>query len=76
MEKTKKGKTHSMFKHVERLVEYQIKNNSIKRTTTSPIQLELNEESRNWEGLVRLDRNGFLMIVDEYPRTILAFVKR
>ena len=76
LEKTKKGKTHSMFKHVERLVEYQIKNNSIKRTTTSPIQLELNEESRNWEGLVRLDRKGFLMIVDEYPRTILAFVKR
>ena len=76
MEKTKKGKTHSTYKHVERLIEFQIKNNSITRTTADPIQLELNQESRNWEGLVRLDRTGFLMIVDEYPRTILAFVKK
>ena len=76
LEKTKKGKTHSTYKHVERLIEFQIKNNSITRTTADPIQLELNHESRNWEGLVRLDRTGFLMIVDEYPRTILAFVKK
>ena len=76
LEKTKKGKTHSTYKHVERLIEFQIKNNSITRTTADPIQLELNQESRNWEGLVRLDRTGFLVIVDEYPRTILAFVKK
>ena len=40
------------------------------------IQLELNKNSRNWEGLVRMDKKGFLMIVDEHPRTILAFVKK
>ena len=56
--------------------QFHIKNNSITRTTADPIQLELNQESRNWEGLVRLDRTGFLVIVDEYPRTILAFVKK
>jgi hypothetical protein len=34
----------------------------------------MEEKSRNWEGLARLDKKGFLMIVDEHPRTILAFV--
>ncbi|GIS56929.1 MAG: hypothetical protein CM1200mP1_08670 [Candidatus Neomarinimicrobiota bacterium] len=48
----------------------------IYKTNSPPIQLELNKNSRNWEGLVRMDKKGFLMIVDEHPRTILAFVKK
>ncbi len=68
------GETHQQFDHVERLVEYKIRSNEISRTDTPPIQLVINEKSRNWEGLARLDKKGFLMIVDEHPRTILAFV--
>ncbi len=68
------GKTHGQFEHVERLVEYQVDADKIARTDSKPIQLVLDKNSRNWEGLVRLEDQGFLMIVDEHPRTILAFV--
>ncbi len=73
---TNEGPTHAMFDHVERLVEYKIYKNEIKRTSSDPVQLTINKESRNWEGVVRLDKKGFIMIVDEYPRTILAFVEK
>ncbi len=71
-----KGKTHQKFEHVERLVEFKIDGDKVYKTNSLPIQLELNKNSRNWEGLVRMDKKGFLMIVDEHPRTILAFVKK
>ena len=45
-------------------------NNSMKN-----LLFVINEESRNWEGVVRFDNKGFIVVVDEYPRTILAFVK-
>lgn len=46
-------------------------------TNTPPIQLQLIDGvSRNWEGLVRLDERGFLLITDEFPETILAFVAK
>ena len=70
------GETHQQYEHVERLVEYKIRSNQISRTDSPPIQLVLDETSRNWEGLVRLDKKGFLMIVDEHPRTILSFVAK
>ncbi|MBC8345031.1 MAG: hypothetical protein H8E56_02085 [Candidatus Marinimicrobia bacterium] len=70
----KEGTTHKQYEHVERLVEYKVNSKEIVRTNTAPIQLVMEEKSRNWEGLARLDNKGFLMIVDEHPRTILAFV--
>ncbi len=41
-----------------------------------PVHLVLSEQSRNWEGLVRLDDKGWLIVTDSHPRTILAFVPR
>ena len=76
LENITQGKTHKQFEHVERLIEYKIRSDKVVRTSTPPIQLVLNKNSRNWEGLVRLDKKGFLMIVDEHPRTILAFVPK
>ena len=70
------GDTHKKYEHVERLVEYKISGDKIVRTSTPPIQLSLEEKSRNWEGLARVDGKGFLMIVDEHPRTILAFIPK
>ena len=69
------GATHKMYDHVERLVEYKIYKNKIQRTANDPVQFVINKESRNWEGVVRFDNKGFIVVVDEYPRTILAFVK-
>ena len=72
----KEGKTHNKYEHVERLVEYEISGDKVVRTSTPPIQLSLEKKSRNWEGLARLDDKGFIIIVDEHPRTILAFIPK
>jgi len=49
----------------------------ISLTDTAPLQLALESdgESRNWEGIVRLDDLGFIIISDKFPKTILAFVQ-
>ena len=73
---TVKGETHQEFEHVERLVEFKIDGKNIYKTNSLPIQLKLNQYSRNWVGVVRMENKGFLMIVDEHPRTILAFIKK
>lgn len=69
------GSTHTQHTAVERLVEFQYSDSGIRLTDTPPIQLELLPIlARNWEGLVRLDDRGFLLITDQFPGTILGFV--
>lgn len=73
----KKGKSHQKNIFVERLVELQYKNGEISLSNNKPIQLELiNDISRNWEGIARLENKGFLLITDKFPKTILAFVRK
>ncbi len=70
------GQSHSKSEAVERLVEFQVVNGKVRLTNQPPIQLKLAEdESRNWEGIVRFGEEGFLVVTDKYPRTILAFVR-
>ena len=70
-----KGKSHSQSKSVERLIEFEIKDNKIILSNTNPIQLVLDSEnSRNWEAIARLDNKGFLIATDKYPKMILGFV--
>jgi hypothetical protein len=74
-ENHRKGFSHSKIDGVERLIEFQIKNGKIEMTDRPPIQIVLKKkESRNWEGIVRMDKRGFLIATDKYPRMILAFV--
>jgi len=70
------GPTHAQSEVVERLVEFQYTPAGVVRTDTPPIQLQLlsGGDARNWEGIVRLDERGFLLVTDKYPQTILAFV--
>jgi hypothetical protein len=73
------GATHAASPQVERLLEFQWLGDRIERTATPPIQLQLSLLSRNWEGIVRLDDGGehlgFLIVTDQFPDTILAFVE-
>lgn len=64
------------IKTIERLLEFQFVDEKIIRTETMPINIELSEfgDSRNWEGIVRLDDKGFLIVTDKFPGTILAFI--
>jgi hypothetical protein len=68
------GKTHKKAEIVERLVEFEYiepKDNKYPKivlVNSPPIQMELlgadQNDACNWEGLVRLDNHGFLLITD------------
>jgi hypothetical protein len=58
---------------VERLVELRADGVSV-RATGQVIRFVREERARNWEGVARLDRRGFIVATDEWPRTILGFV--
>lgn len=71
------GCTHSFSYAVERLVEMHYDPSvGITLTDRPPIQLALqgNLFARNWEGIARLDDQGFLIASDKFPETILGFV--
>jgi hypothetical protein len=78
------GETHKKAEIVERLVEFEYiepKNNKYAKivlVNSPPIQMELlgadKFDARNWEGLVRLDNHGFLLVTDEHPKTMLGFI--
>ena len=72
------GPSHSRSKRVERLIEYEIKNEKISLTKSAPIEIELEGEktSRKWEALARYGNQGFLIATDKYPKphTLLAFL--
>lgn len=69
------GPTHALQEGVERLVEFQYTPEGITITDTPPVQLELlPTDLRNWEGIVRLQGRGFLLVTDKFPETILGFV--
>lgn len=74
------GYTHRQHAWVERLVLFEYTEAGITRVDQPPLLLELSDAARNWEGLARLDdaesefQRGFLLVTDEHPETILAFV--
>lgn len=69
------GESHQQSDGVERLVEFQFSDNGIIRVEQPPIQLQLlPDDLRNWEGIVRLDDAGFLLVTDKFPETILGYV--
>lgn len=66
----------SDIKPVERILEFQLLDDRIIRTEKQPMNINLSEfgDSRNWEGIVRLDDRGFLLVTDKFPGTLLAFI--
>ncbi|MCU0687456.1 MAG: hypothetical protein MUF34_35305 [Polyangiaceae bacterium] len=71
-----RGATHARSRAVERLIELRVGPLGVERTETPPLQLALSSDgrTRNWEGVARLGERGFLLVADEHPTTILAFV--
>ncbi len=67
---------------IERLVEFQwLGDEGVALTGVPPVNLRLlpGGVSRNWEGIVRFqdgDLDGFLLVTDEFPSTMLGFVSR
>ncbi|MFZ3070725.1 MAG: hypothetical protein WA110_06355 [Anaerolineaceae bacterium] len=71
-----KGPTHQASESVERILELTLTDGQIVLSDAAPIQFHLlaDGESRNWEGLARLDDVGFIVVTDKFPETILGFV--
>ncbi len=69
-----RGVTHEKLPQVERLVEFQYRDDAVTQTDTPPVQLALTLLARNWEGVARLDERGFLLVTDQFPETVLGFV--
>jgi hypothetical protein len=69
------GATHAQNQSVERLLELEYSPTGITFTDRAPIQLQLSDKTRNWEGIVRLEERGFLLATDKFPETILGFVE-
>lgn len=75
-----KGKTHNRSQTVERLVAFELNYpDNIALVNGPPLQLKLKgpdkNDARNWEGIVRLDNRGFLLVTDKRPWTIFGFVE-
>ena len=68
------GETHIKYPQVERLISFQYTDAGVTIMSTRPILLSLTEDSRNWEGMVYMEKRGFLVITDKFPTTILALV--
>lgn len=73
------GETHAQYAQVERLVEMQYRDGEVTLVDRPPLQLFLPSDwtvdgSRNWEGVVRLDERGFIVVTDRFPTTMLGFV--
>lgn len=69
------GMSHQGEDQIERLIAMQIEGHRISLVEKPPIYLALSGAvSRNWEGLVVYGED-FLLVTDEYPRTILALVE-
>ena len=58
---------------VERLLELRDDGAAV-RATGRVIPLIREARARNWEGVARLDDRGFVVVTDEWPRTVLGFV--
>ncbi len=77
VEKYGEGPTHAQQDQVERLVEMTYSPNGITFADAAPIQLTLDgDTARNLEGLVLLNDQGFLLVTDKFPSTLLMFVKK
>jgi hypothetical protein len=71
------GRSQRGRKTVERIVELELGPNGVRPTNAAPLDLELDRSgNRNWEGIATLGDRGFLIVTDEHPSTILAFVPR
>jgi hypothetical protein len=68
------GDTHIKYPQVERLISFQYTDSGVTIMNTRPILLSLIEDPRNWEGMVYMEKRGFLVITDKSPSTILALV--
>ncbi len=69
------GRSHRGRRTVERFVELEVTAAGIQCTDTAPLELELGRgPGRNWEGIVRFQDRGFLVVTDKHPASMLAFV--
>lgn len=74
IEKYNNGEGVDKNRQVERLVKLNFTDSGIVLADHPPVNIQLDKDPRNWEGLVLLDDRGFLLVTDKSPKTMLAFI--
>lgn len=71
------GETHQSNRPVERLVKLNLTQAGFVLIDEPPLYLQLleNDEARNWEGIAMFGEEGFLLITDKFPDSILGYIK-
>ncbi len=69
------GETNDTSISIERIIELRITNDQIQFSKKPPVYIKIEGiAGRNWEGIVKLDNEGFLIISDYFPKSIFGFV--
>ena len=70
------GRSHLNSPVVERLLEFSLGKNGIRKTNTPPVYLPVKPggDGRNWEGIARFEKEGFLVVTDRFPGSLLGYV--
>jgi len=69
------GPTHQSQPQIERLLQLRYSGNEVTTVAHTETYLELEaERPRNWEAIALLEDRGFLLMTDQHPESIFAFV--
>lgn len=73
-----KGPSHARTDIVERILALRYRQGRIELVDAPPIEIAILNETvaRNWEGIALWGQEGFLIVTDQFPTTLLAFVAR
>ena len=73
-----KGPSHARTDIVERILTLRYRQGRVDLVDAPPIEIAILNETvaRNWEGIALWGQEGFLIVTDQFPTTLLAFVAR
>ncbi len=72
------GPSQAQSDIVERILKFQLTSSGVKLVDEPPLELQLlnSTVARNWEGIALWEDEGFLIVTDQFPTTLLAYVAR
>ncbi len=72
------GPSQAQSDIVERILKFQLTSTGVELVDEPPLELQLLNSTiaRNWEGMALWEDEGFLIVTDQFPTTLLAYVAR
>ena len=72
------GPSQAQSDIVERILKFRLTRTGVELIDEPPLELQLQNETvaRNWEGIALWEDEGFLLVTDRFPTTVLAYIVR